>query len=121
LKGQAIAIPITGTVSAPELEWDGVLKDLAERAAKAELEQRAKEKLGGLGGILGGGSDDEGDGKGDGKPALSPEELLAAADKLWDAGQKAEAKLLYREIIDKHKLTLVYALNKKRIKDRAED
>jgi hypothetical protein len=121
LKGQAIAIPISGTVSAPELEWDGVLKDLAERAAKAELEQRAKEKLGGLGGILGGGSDDEGDGKGDGKPALSPEELLAAADKLWDAGQKAEAKLLYHEIIDKHKLTLVYALNKKRIKDRAED
>jgi hypothetical protein len=52
---------------------------------------------------------------------MTPEELLAAADKLWDAGKRAEAKPLYQQIIDKHKLTMVYALNKKRIKDRAED
>jgi hypothetical protein len=121
LKGESISIPLSGTVSAPRLEWDGALKGLAERAAKAELERRAKEKLGGLGGLLGGGAGESGSGAGAGAPAMTPEELLAAADKLWDAGKRAEAKPLYQQIIDKHKLTMVYALNKKRIKDRAED
>jgi hypothetical protein len=114
LKGQAITIPITGTVSDPKLQWDGVLNDLAGRAAKAELEQKAKEKLGDLGGILGEGSKD-------GEGATRPEELLAEADRLWDEGKREEARVLYREIRQKHKLTLVYALNKKRIKDRADD
>jgi hypothetical protein len=118
LAGQTISIPITGSVSAPRLEWDGALKGLAERAAKAELERKAKEKLGGLGGILGEGGKA---GEGEGGKAATPEELLASADRLWDEGQRQQARALYREILDKHKLSLVYALNKKRIKDRAGD
>jgi hypothetical protein len=117
LAGQTISIPITGSVSAPRLEWDGALKGLAERAAKAELERKAREKLGGLGGILGEGKG----GDGEGGKAATPEELLASADRLWDEGQREQARALYREILDKHKLSLVYALNKKRIKDRADD
>ena len=117
LSGQAISIPITGTAKAPQLRWSDALRDLAEGAAKAELDKQLKDKLGGLPGILGGDKDDKGDGA---QPAESPEDLLARADKLWDEGKHAEAKPLYQELIDKHKLTLVYALNKKRIKERAE-
>lgn len=120
LAGQSISVPITGTATAPVLEWTGALKDLAERAAKSELEKRLKDKLGGLPSIPGITAPPAGGAGGTTAPASSPEDLLARADKLWDEGKKTEAQPLYQELIDKHKLTLVYALNKKRIKDRAE-
>jgi hypothetical protein len=118
LAGQSISVPITGTATAPVLEWSDALGDLAERAAQAELEKRFKDKLGTLPPIPGLGGGDAG--QAGGQPASSPEDLLARADKLWDEGKQAEARPLYQELIDKHKLTLVYALNKKRIKERAE-
>jgi hypothetical protein len=118
LAGQTIEVPITGTATKPRLEWSDALKDLAARAAKAELEKKLKDKLGGLPSIPG--VTDSGADASGGLPAASPEDLLAKADKLWDEGKKAEAKPLYQELIDKHKYTLVYTLNKKRIKERAE-
>jgi len=116
LAGQSIEVPISGTATKPVLEWSGALKDLAARAAQAELEKKLKDKLGGLPSIPG----VTDSGASGGQPATSPEDLLAQADKLWDEGKHAEAKPLYQELIDKHKYTLVYTLNKKRIKERAE-
>lgn len=116
LAGQTIEVPISGSAKKPVLEWSGALKDLAAQAAKAELEKKLKDKLGGLPSIPG----VTDSGQSGGQPATSPEDLLAQADKLWDEGKHAEAKPLYQELIDKHKYTLVYTLNKKRIKERAE-
>jgi len=101
LKGETLSIPLRGTVLAPKLEADALLKDLAAKAAKKELEGHL-----GLGG----------DGKGDDDPA----DLLSRADELWKKGQKAEAAALYVRLKDDFKLTLTFALNKDRIKDRAK-
>ena len=100
LRGQLLTIPLRGTVSHPKLEADDMLKELAAKAAKNELGSR-------LG--LGGGAADE-----------DPAKLLQQADKLWDSGKKAEAAKIYGRLREEFKLSLVYALNKDRIKDRAK-
>lgn len=100
LKGETLSIPLRGTVSAPKLEADALLKDLAAKAAKKELEGRL-----GLGG---------------GVKGEDPAELLTRADELWKMGQKSAAAALYVRLKDDFKLTLTYALNKDRIKDRAK-
>lgn len=100
LRGQLLTIPLRGTVSRPKLEADDMLKELAAKAAKNELGSR-------LG--LGGGAADE-----------DPAKLLEQADKLWDSGKKAEAAKIYGRLREEFKLSLVYALNKDRIKDRAK-
>ncbi|MEW6071480.1 MAG: DUF748 domain-containing protein [Planctomycetota bacterium] len=106
LRGEQIEVPITGTVRAPKLEWKDLITDLASRAAKNELQSR-------LG--LGGG----GDAAGAGHATDDPAELLRQADSLWKAGKKAEAAPIYKRLRDEYKLSLVYALNRDRIKERA--
>ena len=61
---------------------------------------------GGLGGGGGGAKDD-------------PGSLLSQADDLWNAGKKSEAAAIYKRLRDDFKLSVVYALNKDRIKDRS--
>jgi hypothetical protein len=100
LKGENLAIPLRGTVSKPRLETEGLLKDLAAKAARAELESRL-----GLGGKTG--SED-------------PDTILAQADQLWSQGKKAEAATLYMRMREDFKLSLAYALNKDRIKERSK-
>lgn len=97
LLGERIAVPIGGTVTRPRLDAKGVIEGLGKELARKELEGR-------LG--LGGGGD--------------PARLLAEADRLFDQGKKAEAAPLYQRLRDEFKLSLVYALNKDRIKDRAK-
>ncbi len=100
LKGERLSIPLRGSVQKPRLEADQLLKDLAAKAAKSELESRL-----GLGGKAGG--DD-------------PASLLERADVLWSKGQKAEAAALYLRLREEFKLSLPYALNKDRIKERSK-
>jgi len=75
--------------------------------AQARLESELESRLGGLKGVLGGAAE------------TGPEELLAEADALWEAGSKAEARPLYKRLMDDHKYSLAYQLNKDRIKQRA--
>lgn len=98
LRGQMLELPVTGTLTRPRLEVSGLLSQLAAQAARSEIEKR-------LGG--GGGADD-------------PTELLRRADEMWKAGEKVEAAALYRRLHEDHRLSLVYALNRDRIKDRAD-
>ncbi len=100
LKGQSLAIPLRGSVSKPRLETEGLLKDLAAKAARAELESRL-----GLGDKTGG---------------EDPDTILAQADQLWSQGKKAEAATLYLRMREDFKLSLAYALNKDRIKERSK-
>jgi len=100
LKGETLSIPVRGTTRAPRLEADALLKDLAAKAAKKELEGRL-----GLGG---------------GVKGEDPAEILSRADELWKAGKKTEAAALYVRLKDDFKVTLTFALNKDRIKDRAK-
>lgn len=119
LAGQTISIPIEGSISNPKLRWSKAFDDLAEKALRAEVKDRLKDKLGGkLGGVLDGvlGGSDAGSGTG-----LDADELLAKADELWAQGKRTEARPLYKELKERHKLTLVYVLNKDRIKKRAKD
>jgi len=102
LQGERISIPIRGTALAPRLDSADLLKDLTAKAAKKALAQ----KLG-----LGGGKGEESE---------DPDTLLKRADELWSKGQKAEAAKLYERIKEDYKLSLTYALNKDRIKDRAK-
>lgn len=99
LKGERIAVPLRGTVRRPRLELERLLADLTATAAKRELEGRL-----GLGGARGG--DD-------------PASLLAEADRAWNAGDRAAAAALYRRIKDEYEISLVYLLNKDRIRERA--
>jgi hypothetical protein len=101
LKGETIRVPLRGTVLKPKLEIDDLLKDLAARAAREELGSRL--------GLGGGGEDDADD----------PAALLGEADRLWSEGKKTEAAAIYARIREEFKLSLVYALNKDRIKERA--
>lgn len=103
LAGQTIEVPIGGTVKRPRLEWKDTLTDLAKRLATSELTERL-----GLPGVPGK------------DPAADPEELLRRADELWDRGEKAEAAKLYEELHDDHKVSLVYLLNRDKIKDRSK-
>jgi len=102
LQGERISVPIRGTALAPRLDTGELLKDLATKAAKRALEQ----KLG-----LGGGK---------GAEAEDPDTLLKRADELWSKDQKVEAAKLYERLKEDYKLSLTYALNKDRIKDRAK-
>ncbi len=99
LRGQTLELPVTGTLTRPKLEVSGLLSQLAAQAAQSEIQKR----LGGGGG----GADD-------------PAELLRRADELWKAGEKVEAAALYGRLHEDHRLSLVYALNRDRIKDRAD-
>jgi hypothetical protein len=47
-----------------------------------------------------------------------PGALLKEADRLWKQGAKAEAATIYKRIRKEFKLTLVYTLNRDRIKKR---
>ncbi len=102
--GDTISIPVDGSVAAPRLRVEGLAGDLAGNALEHELDER----LGKLDDLLGQGTQD-------------PAELLSAADELWAAGKPAEARPLYQALRENHRLSLVYVLNKDRIKDRAEE
>ncbi len=116
LQGESITIPLVGSLTAPRLAWDGVLSELADRAVKREFEGRIDDALPGLDipglGGLTGGSD---------KPGREdPKDLLAEADRLWDAGDTEEARKIYERLEDDFKYSLVVLANKDRIEDRAE-
>jgi len=100
LEDERLAIPLSGTVRSPRLEADELLTALAAKAAKRELESRL-----GLGGKASG--DD-------------PATLLERADTLWSQGQRTEAAALYSRLREDFKLSLAYALNKDRIKERSK-
>ena len=101
LQGQSFTLPIGGTITRPRLDFDDTLKELVSTAARTELTKNL-----GLGGG-GGGRDD-------------PAALMEQADALWDAGRKAEAARIYERIEDDFKVSLVYLLNRDRIKKRAK-
>lgn len=112
LVGKQLSVPLTGTMSAPKLDWAGALKGLAGEALESVVKDKLGDKLGDVLGdkldldaILGGGD---------------AAAILAEADRLWTAGSQAEAKTLYLALREDHKLTVVYALNKTRIKDRSQ-
>lgn len=104
LEGSVIRVPLHGTVKKPKLELESLLTDLASQAAKQELGSRL-----GLGG--GGEKNDH---------ANDPTALLKEADRLWDEGKKTEAAAIYKRIRDEFEISLVYLLNKDRIKDRSK-
>ncbi|MCZ6597140.1 MAG: hypothetical protein O7B99_05860 [Planctomycetota bacterium] len=108
LQGQTLEVPITGTIAKPRLEWKGVLSNLAETTLKKTLEEKLREEL------------EERLGIGGSKAGKDPGELLREADALWRAGRKVEAAKLYKRIRADHKVSLVYALNRDRIKQRAK-
>jgi hypothetical protein len=99
LAGETLSIPLRGSVRSPRLELDEAIKDLAALAAKRELESRI--------GLGSGGNDDPGD-------------ILRRADDLWSKGEKSEAAALYSRLRDDFKLSLAYALNKDRIRERSK-
>lgn len=100
LKGENLSIPLRGSVKKPRLEVDELLKDMAAKAAKAELASRL--------------------GLGDKSGGEDPNEILTRADGLWSKGQKVEAAALYSRLREEFKLSLTYALNKDRIKERSK-
>ncbi len=102
LRGELVQVPLRGTVRKPRLEVDDLLKDLAARAARKELESR-------LG--LGGSKEDAGD---------DPAALLEEADRLWEKGKKAEAAVLYLRIRKEFALSVPYFRNRDRIKERSK-
>jgi hypothetical protein len=111
LAGEPIELSIAGNVRSPKIEWQGLLGDLAKKAARKELERR----------LLGGAGAGTGDTTGAGEAASGdPQELLDQADRLWADGKKVEAAVIYKRIKDDFELSLVYLLNKGRIKERAK-
>lgn len=141
LVGETFEVPLSGTLTAPRLDVAGALTSLAreagERALRRELE-RQKDALGDevrsrLDDVLGedAGKVLEGIGRGEGAGAVEEAArgvvgagkdaaaLLAEADRLWKAGQQAEAKPLYARLRKDFALSPAYLLNKKRIKERA--
>lgn len=46
LKGESIAVPLTGTASNPNLQFDGILSQLAGKAAKAKINQELSDRVG---------------------------------------------------------------------------
>lgn len=114
LAGQTLTIPLKGTVRSPELQWKGVLEEVAASAVKRELE----EELGlddlkrQLGGVLGQpASESE-------APGESAESLFTEANRLWNEGRKKEAAALYGRVRSEFKLSPIYLLNRKLIKQR---
>ena len=111
LQGESVEIPLTGTSAAPRLGWDGIIEQLAVKAArKAITEETGLGGLGGLGGILGG----------EKTPADDPKLLLDEANTLWEGGKRNKAAKIYRRLEKEFKLTPVYLFNKDLIKDRAD-
>jgi len=117
LEGESVEIPLTGTTAAPNLEWGGILRQLAQKAAKKKLAEETGlgdleglGGLGGLGGLLGGNRESQEDSK----------QLLEQADALWDQGKKRRAAKIYRRLEKEFKLTSVYLLNRDRIEERAD-
>ncbi len=111
LEGQTLAINIGGTITRPKVETGDLLKGLAESVVESEI----KDALKSIGGKAGGDAGAAGESKGS-----DPSDILARADDLWKQGDKASAAALYRELRDKHKVSLVYAMNRDRIKERSE-
>jgi len=101
VEGQSLAIPLRGSIDRPRLEWRPILDELARGA----LQQSAAQELG-LGELFGTGD---------------PAELLRRADELWGRGERAAAVELYERIREEFALSLVYLLNKGRIKDRIRE
>jgi hypothetical protein len=92
--GESIAIPIGGTATRPRVDVGAVLTGIGRDLARREIGSAV-----GLGG--------------------DPARLLSEADQLWKQGKRAEAVPLYQRLRDEFKLSLVYVLNKDRIKERA--
>jgi hypothetical protein len=95
VKGTVIQLPIRGTVTKPELEWRAALSQLARGNVQDELDD------------LIGQQDDA-------------EALFEQANRLWDANKKNEAAAIYQRIREEFKISVTYALNRKRIKKRAK-
>ncbi|MFH0943723.1 MAG: hypothetical protein V2A76_00855 [Planctomycetota bacterium] len=111
LEGESVEIPLTGTSSAPHLAWEGIIEQLAVKAArKAIAEETGLGDLGGLAGILGGKN----------APADDPKKLLDEANTLWEGGKRNKAAKIYRRLESEFKLTPVYLFNKDLIKERAD-
>ena len=102
LSGEVIEVPLGGTVRSPRLDWQGVIGDLASKALQNEVKDRL-------------GLNRDG-----GKSGQDPASMLREADRLWKEGKKVEAAAIYKEIREKHKVSVVYALNRDRIKKRAK-
>ena len=101
-EGKTINVHVTGTCLAPRLEWKELMAELAAEAAKKALEGKGADVLGNL---LG--RDDK-----------KAKELLAEADKLYDAGKKKDAAAIYKKLHEQYKKTPTYEKNKDRIKSR---
>jgi hypothetical protein len=114
LRGRTVEIPLTGSITRPRIEVDDALKGLT----KGLLKGAAKDALrGGLEELLGGSG--EGEGAEAESEADDPAALLKRADELWKEGNKPAAAEIYRGIREKHKVSLVYALHRDKIKERA--
>ncbi len=108
LEGGSLQVPLRGTVTAPELDWNAALEGVAEQALKARItEELGIDELGidelSIDELLRGGD----------APAI-----LREADRLYSEGEKTEAAKLYSTLRKKHRLSTVYLLNKSRIDDR---
>ncbi len=99
LEGQMLAVPIRGTSNAPIVEYESLIGNLGESLLS--------DILPGLSGA-------------DSAQDESPEALFRRANELWDAEQFTEAAAIYARIRAEHKVSVVYALNRKRIKKRAK-
>ena len=104
LIGERIELSVTGTLTDPKINWQDVFGDLVKKTIDKRIRDEITDPIDIL---LGKGKDD-------------PQDLLNRADKLWSEGKKAEARLIYKTLGKKYKLTLVYVLNKSRIKKRSK-
>jgi hypothetical protein len=112
LIGTSMRIPIGGSITRPRLDIQGVVQALAKTALEREFGNQLEDLLGKeLGGLLG-----QRDQAGD-----DPAGLLKQADKLYSEGDKPRAAVLYRTLKSDHRISVVYLLNKSRIKRRARD
>jgi hypothetical protein len=108
LRGETLRVPVRGTVNSPQVDLEGALSRAGATAIERELGGLLERELGvRVDELLGGGDSIE-----------NPADLLERADSLWDEGLRDEAGRLYRRIREEHRVTLLYALNKDRIKAR---
>lgn len=134
--GRTLELPLRGSLTSPDMPWGKAIEDLAKSAledkARQEINDKVNEEVGekiddflqdkGLGEELNKVTDLLGTGglklPKNGEKAARV--LLDEADKLWNAGKKAEAAPLYAKIRSDYKLTTVYAFNRSRIKSRKD-
>ena len=102
LEGQRLSIPVRGTTEKPIVEYDSLLQSLGGSLLDEFLP----------------GLTDGDSGAGDSIAGETAESLFERAEALWDAEQFAEAAALYARLRSEYKLSIVYALNRKRIKKR---